>query len=152
MWLTKKNLIIIIIIFIIAITSYLFYILIPTTVGNVISKYIDTEEIIKITFIIDEVKKEDVPYHIKDKASIGFLHDYFYGINVNHAAAIPYFKETDNFIIYIYDKDGNIVRITSHDGYNGLYIYVQSKKWYKVKNYNNSNDIITYIKNITENE
>lgn len=125
---------------------YLLYVFAPTTIGNVISKYIDTEEIVKITFIVDETEKDIVSYHIPDKEAISSLHDYFYNISAIRVPGIPSLKENDNFIFYIYDKSGNIVRITSHDGYNGLYLYVQSKKWYKVKNYNNSIDIINDVK------
>lgn len=146
MWLTKKRILTCIVAITVISISYLSYILIPTTLGKEMSKYIDTSEIVKITFLIDEARKDDFPYHIPDKKSITYLHDYFYDINVTHAASIPYFEETDNFLFYVYDKDGNIVSITSHDGYNGLYLYVQSKKWYKAKNYNSSDEIINDIK------
>ncbi|WP_312698861.1 hypothetical protein [Sedimentibacter sp.] len=151
MLLTKRNMTIILITIIVVIISYLFYILIPTTMGEIMNKYIDTEEIVKITFIIDEVRKDDMPYHIPDEETINLLHDYFYGIETTHAAAVPYFEETENFIFVVYDKNGNIVRLTSRDGYNGLYLYVQSEKWYKVKNYNCSDEIINEIKSILEN-
>ena len=151
MWLNRKRLIMIIILIIVVSISYMLYIFIPTTIGRVMSKYINTEEIVKITYIIDEVKKDDMLHHISDEESISFLHDYFYGIEVTHAAAVPYFEETVIFIFYTYDKNGNVVTITSHDGYNGLYLCIQSDKWYKVKNYNNSIDIITDIKNMLKN-
>ncbi len=151
MWLTKINMTIILITIVVVIISYLFYILIPTTMGEVMNKYIDTEEIVKITFIIDEVRKDDMPYHIPDEETINLLHDYFYGVEATHAMAVPYFEETDNFIFYIYDKNGKLVRITSHDGCNGLYLHVQSEKWYKVKNYNCSDEIINEIKSMLEN-
>lgn len=152
MWLTKRNMTIIFIMIIVVIISYLSYIFIPTTMGEVMNKYIDTEEIVKMTFIIDKARKDDMPYHILDEETINLLHDYFYGIEVTHVAAVPYFEETDNFIFYIYDKNGNMVRITSYDGYNGLYLYVQSEKWYEVKNYNRSDEIINEIKGMLEKE
>ncbi len=145
MWLNRKRLIMLIISIIVVSISYMLYIFIPTTIGKVVSKYINIEEIIKITYIIDEVRKDDMLHHISDEESISFLYDYFYGIEVTHAATVPYFEETVNFIFNIYDKSGNVVTITSHDSYNGLYLYIQSDKWYKVKNYNNSTDIITDI-------
>lgn len=148
----NQRLKIIITIIILVFILYLLYILFPTTIGNVMSKYIDTKEIVKITFIIDETEKDSVPHHISYKETISSLQDYFYNIGVIRAPVIPYFKQNDNFIIHIYDKNGNIMSITSHDSYGDLYFYVQSKKWYKVKNYNNSNDIINDIKNILENE
>lgn len=147
----NQRLKIIIIITILVFILYLLYIFFPTTIGNVMSKYIDTKEIAKITFVIDETEKDSVPHYISYKETISSLHDYFYNISVFRAPGIPYFKENNNFIFHIHDKNGNIISITSHDSYNGLYFYVQSEKWYKVKNYNNSNDIINDIENILEN-
>lgn len=150
MWVNKQRMIIIIIIFVF--TLYLFSLFMPTTIGNEMIKYIDNEEIVKITYIIDNVKTDDVQNHITDRELISSLNNYFYNINITRTLSIPRFKNENSFLIYIYDKSGKVVTISTQTSLEGeLYFYIQSNKWYKVKKYNSSYPISKDILDIINN-
>ena len=148
MWINKQ--IIIIIIFVVIL--YIFNLFMPTTISNEIIKYIDDEEIVKITYIIDNVKTENEQYHITDRDLISSLHNYFNSINITRTLSIPRFKNDNYFLIFIYDKSGKIATISTQTSLDGeLYFYIQSNKWYKVKENNSSYSISKEIIDIINN-
>jgi phosphoribosylanthranilate isomerase len=115
-------------------------------------KYIDNEEIVKITYIIDNVKTDDVQYHITDRELISSLNNYFHNINITRTLSIPRFKNENSLLIFIYDKSGKVATISTQTSLNGeLYFYIQSNIWYKVKEYNSSYSISKDILDIINN-
>jgi hypothetical protein len=150
MWINRQKIIIMIIIFVVSL--YLFSLFIPTTIGNEMIKYIDNEEIVKITYIIDNVKTDDVQYHITDRELISSLNNYFHNINITRTLSIPRFKNENSLLIFIYDKSGKVATISTQTSLNGeLYFYIQSNIWYKVKEYNSSYSISKDILDIINN-
>jgi hypothetical protein len=150
MWINKQRIIIAMIIFVF--TLYFFSLFMPTTIGNEMIKYIDNEEIVKITCIIDNLKIDDVQYHITDSELISSLHNYFNSINITRTLSIPRFKNENSFLIFIYDKSGKVATISTQTSIDGeLYFYLQSNKWYRVNKYNDFHYILTDILDIIEN-
>lgn len=149
MWTNKRGIIFIIILVII---FYLFCLFRTTTIGNEMIKLIDNEEIVKMTCIIDEVKKDNVQYYITDKELISALSSYLYGINITRTLSTPRFKKENSFLFFIYDKSGKVATISTQTSLNGeLYFSIQSNRWYKVKEYNSSYHILKDILDIINN-